>query len=299
MVEKDIRTDVDEAPGFGIWHGQPYTSMPPHWHDQVEINFGVGGSLTYLLGGSMVRVPPGRLSLFWAGMPHSVVSGTGVEKFYWIYVPLVWVLRLGLPGPFMRRLMGGDLVIDADPLEGDRAMLDRWSDELPHADDRRRLIIREVETRVMRFALAQADETSGGHVSSADGPVRKVSEMARFVAENYTRQLRINDVSEHVGLHPNYAMTLFRRHYGMTLNTYLARLRICQAQYLLISTDQAIPRIAFETGFGSISRFYEAFKSMNGRTPRQYRMQSGLRDYSPESPFNPCSNPEESERRKR
>ena len=31
--------------------------------------------------------------------------------------------------------------------------------------------------------------------------------------------------------------TLFRRHYGMIPSSYLTRMRICQAQYLLISTD--------------------------------------------------------------
>ena len=31
--------------------------------------------------------------------------------------------------------------------------------------------------------------------------------------------------------------TLSRRHYGMTLSTYLARMRVCQAQYHLISSD--------------------------------------------------------------
>lgn len=251
--------------------------MPSHWHDQIEINYAVGGSLTYLLAGSVVRVEPGRLSLFWAGMPHSVVSKTGVEEFYWVYVPLVWVLRLGLPDSFMRRVMGGGMITDANPLEADRAMLDRWSSELPDADEgHRRLIIREVETRLMRLAMSQPDETGGPVVSKSD-PVHKVSEMARFIAENHARQLRTEDVARHVGLHPNYAMTLFRQHYGMTLNTYLNRLRVCQAQYLLISTGWEVARIAFETGFGSLSRFHEVFKGVSGHTPRQYRLLPKLR----------------------
>jgi AraC-like DNA-binding protein len=278
VIGEGVRTDVDEAPGFRIWRGQPYTTMPFHWHDQVEVNYAVGGSLTYLLAGSVVSVPPGRLSLFWAGMPHSVVRRTEVEEFYWVYVPLVWVLGLGLPGPFMRCVMRGEMIVDADPLEADRVMLDRWSDELPHADDaRRRLIIQEVESRIVRLALAQAGEVDGEHVPSQNGPVRKVSEMACFVAENHAGPLRIRDVAQHVGLHPNYAMTLFRRYYGMTLSTYLTRLRVCQAQYLLVSTDWDVSRIAIETGFRSISRFYEAFKAVSGRTPRQYRLLPELR----------------------
>jgi AraC-like DNA-binding protein len=96
--------------------------------------------------------------------------------------------------------------------------------------------------------------------------------MARFVAENHAGPLRVRDVAEHVGLHPNYAMTLFRKRYGLTLSTYLTRLRICQAQNLLISTHWDTSRIALETGFGSTSRFYEAFNQVSGRTLRQYRL---------------------------
>lgn len=273
MQRGPITTDLDVAPGFRVWRGEPLRRMSFHWHDQVELNYAVGGSLTYLLAGSVARVPPGRLSLFWAGMPHSVPKRTEVEEFYWVYVPLVWLLRLGLPAPFMRRVMGGELVLDADPLESDRAMLDRWSEELPRADDaRKRLIVREVESRIMRVALSQPDGDDSEHAPSMDGPVQKVSRMARFVAENHAGRLRLGDVARHVGLHPNYAMTLFRQHYGMTLGDYLTRLRVCQAQYLLLSTDYDVSHIAFETGFGSKSRFYEAFKALSGRTPRQYRM---------------------------
>jgi AraC family transcriptional regulator, melibiose operon regulatory protein len=273
VARETIKTDFDEVPGFRIWRGQPYASMPSHWHDQVEINYAVGGSLTYLLAGSVVRVPPGRLSLFWAGMPHSVVGRTEMERCYWVYVPLVWILRLGLPSSFMRRVMSGAMVVDADPSEADPIMLERWTDELPHAvDARRRLIVREVETRVMRFALSQPDEAGSEHTPPGDSSVQKVSRMARFVAENHVEPLRVKDVAHHVGLHPNYAMTLFRERYGMTLSTYLTRLRVCEAQHLLISSDWEVSRIALETGFGSISRFYEAFKQVSGRTPRQYRL---------------------------
>lgn len=58
----------------------------------------------------------------------------------------------------------------------------------------------------------------------------------------------------------------------MTLNGYLTRMRVCQAQYLLLSTESEIAEIALSTGFGSLSRFYEAFKSVSGHTPRQYRL---------------------------
>jgi AraC family transcriptional regulator, melibiose operon regulatory protein len=61
----------------------------------------------------------------------------------------------------------------------------------------------------------------------------------------------------------------------------------------LHSTDQEVSRVAFETGFGSISRFYEAFKIVSGRTPRQYRMLYEPPNQDQKPPFNPCARTEE------
>ena len=103
----------------------------------------------------------------------------------------------------MKRLVNGEMICEAEPLETDRPMLDRWTAELPRADGvRRLLIIREVEARIMRLALTQAGEESGEHVPSEVGAVRKVSEMARFVAENHAGSLRLDDVARQVGSTP-------------------------------------------------------------------------------------------------
>jgi AraC-like DNA-binding protein len=77
----------------------------------------------------------------------------------------------------------------------------------------------------------------------------------------------VHDRFCHISSHLNYAMSLFRRHYRITLKTYLTRLRACQAQYLLTSTERGISEMAFQTGFGFISRFYEAFKAVGRTTP--------------------------------
>jgi transcriptional regulator GlxA family with amidase domain len=44
------------------------------------------------------------------------------------------------------------------------------------------------------------------------------------------------------------------------------------AQALLLSTDTDIVTVAFEAGFGSVSRFYEAFGRHFAMPPRQFRI---------------------------
>ena len=49
--------------------------------------------------------------------------------------------------------------------------------------------------------------------------------------------------------------------------------RISHAQRLLVTTDDTILDIALAAGFQSLSRFNEAFKSICGCPPRDYRKQ--------------------------
>ncbi|MHB0958716.1 MAG: helix-turn-helix domain-containing protein [Pirellulaceae bacterium] len=52
---------------------------------------------------------------------------------------------------------------------------------------------------------------------------------------------------------------------------YVTEHRLAHAQRLLVTTEELIVNIAFSSGFGSISRFNEAFRQSFGCTPRAYR----------------------------
>ncbi len=95
--------------------------------------------------------------------------------------------------------------------------------------------------------------------------------MACFLAEHYTEAIHIDHVAQIVHLHPNYAVNLFRKYYGMGMVEYLTQYRIAHAQRLLVTTKKTVLEIALEAGFGSVSRFYTAFKDICGQTPAAYR----------------------------
>ena len=105
------------------------------------------------------------------------------------------------------------------------------------------------------------------------GVLNKVEQMACLIARRYTEKLTVEEIGRQVGLHPNYAMGLFKKTFGTTLIDYLTHHRVSHAQRLLATTDEKIVEIAFGSGFNSISRFNEAFRRECGCTPRAYRLQ--------------------------
>ena len=96
--------------------------------------------------------------------------------------------------------------------------------------------------------------------------------MACLIAQRYTEPLTVEQIGKKVGLHPNYAMSLFKKTFGTTLIDYLTHHRISHAQRLLATTEKKIVEVAFSSGFNSISRFNEAFRRACGCSPREYRV---------------------------
>ena len=95
--------------------------------------------------------------------------------------------------------------------------------------------------------------------------------MATYVAGHYTQLVRLEQVAREASLRPDYATTLFKRVCGLSVMDYVTQHRISHAKRLLLTTDSKVLDIALRSGFGSSSRFYEAFAQWCGQSPRQYR----------------------------
>ena len=253
--------------------------MPgPHMHSQIEFNFVLEGRMTYWFDGRELVVSAGRLAIFWGMLPHQVTEVETPTQFVCLYVPISVFLGL----PTLSRLRGAifrGAVIEALDIKAfDREIFLRWREELLSGDDQIEQIVRdELTARVRRLDregwrdlrnLAEASPHAAGH--DADRALH-VERMTRFVGERATQNISVQDVADAAGLHPNYAMTVFKRSVGFSINQAIIRNRLDTAQSMLIATELPIARIAFDCGFGSLSRFYEAFKKRFQTSPSDFR----------------------------
>src|SRR5690606_14666621 len=132
----------------------------------------------------------------------------------------------------------------------------------------------EVEARLRRLALASPPPPAAGshHPAEVTGSgLRQARQMALFIARHHTEPLTIGQIARAVNLHPNYAMKIFRDQLNTSILEHLTRHRVAHAQRLLLTTDLRVLDIALEAGFGSLSRFYVAFRRFCGQSPGQYR----------------------------
>jgi len=258
--------------------------LRPDRHDEIEINFLDRGTLTYLMGGARVTVEPRRVTAFWAAVPHQIVAFDKVNFYYVVTVPFGWVLQWGLPEHLMSALTQGQIVADAQPGRAvlDRRLFQQWHNDVERGSDNGRDIVAlELRARLLRLAhsVTAQDSTAAASVEAAtlrqQTNLEKAEAMACFVARNYTSRIQVKDIAGCVGLHPDYAATLFRKTFGTTLNVLITRHRVAHAQRQLVTSGERIVNIAQDSGFDSLSRFNRAFKQLAGMTPRQYRQTLG------------------------
>jgi AraC-like DNA-binding protein len=254
----------------------------PDHHNEIELNLLHSGWVTYLLGGRKIRIRAGQLNVFWAAIPHQVIDFGDEPDYFVATIPFAWFLQCKLPDRFVQPLLHGEVVAESDARRAhfDYELFGHWVTDLKDArDEIKRVVLLEMEARLMRLALAlpprdaKPARSRRRHPVLNDGGLNKVEQMACLIAQRYLEKLTVEDIGRSVSLHPNYAMSLFQRTFGTTLVEYLTHHRVSHAQRLLATSDEKIVDVAFESGFSSISRFNEAFRRACNCSPREYRRQ--------------------------
>jgi len=267
--------------GFTCSRWQASRTARPDRHNEIELNLLESGSMSYLVGGHRVHLQAGQLHVFWAAMPHQIIDLQGVESFLVATIPLAWILQWRLPDKLMQPLLHGKVLRsgEEDNAAEDVMMLSRWVDYLEKSHEMfERIVLLEVQARLLRFAASAPSTLPNTYItrrcSVGCAELSKAERLAGFVAQHCTEKLTAMDMGRAVDLHPNYAMGVFKRTFGLTLNEYLTDQRICHAQRLLVTTDATITNIALSSGFASISRFNAAFYSACECSPSKYRERS-------------------------
>jgi AraC-like DNA-binding protein len=221
----------------------------------------------------------GKLTAFWAAIPHQIIDFASETVYLVATIPLPYFLQWRLPEDFVQPLLQGRFLSESSATDADTdaRLFERWEADLQNnAPEIEWPVLLEMQARLTRFALhlgasINADTKRDRFAGINDEGLTKVERMACFVAKNYTEKLTVKQISEFVGLNPNYAMNLFQKAFGTTLTNYLVQHRVSHAQRLLITTNLSITEIALQSGFRSISRFNEAFCRICGSSPRDYR----------------------------
>lgn len=250
----------------------------PHWHAQVEVNFVTRGRVHYRMHHGPAVLNAGDLSLFWGGLPHQVVDTRTDSDFIAIHLPLIYFFRLRLAATLRQQLMHGATLITSALDVSDAGNFQRWSDYLLSGDKQRQehaleeLLLRIERVTFEPYKLLGAEEMSGLPAApSEQHSFHNIGRICNFIAANFREEISATDIASSADIHPKYAMSVFKKSTGMTLNEYVSLLRLSYAQAMLINGDESVLNVAMDSGFGSLSAFNTSFRKISGMSPSSFR----------------------------
>lgn len=88
---------------------------------------------------------------------------------------------------------------------------------------------------------------------------------------NYVQNMSLNEIASRVGVSRFHLNRSFKERTGYTPRIYLERIRVKKAKELLLTTVFNSTEIGYQTGYQSVSSFYNAFKRNTGFSPSQFR----------------------------
>ena len=114
FAEIDVQYEVNGLESLREFRdatGQPR----PHSHNEVEILLIEQGSGTWFLGGEIVTLRAGRLTVFWAVRPHQLLKSSRKMVVNCLTIPLAVFNEWQLPERFSKALLAGQTLLEPDP----------------------------------------------------------------------------------------------------------------------------------------------------------------------------------------
>ncbi|MDD3824031.1 MAG: AraC family transcriptional regulator, partial [Sphaerochaetaceae bacterium] len=102
-----------------------------------------------------------------------------------------------------------------------------------------------------------------------------ISQALRFIRKHYQGRITLEETAAAVSLSVPYFSRLFNEKMRISFSSYVNRLRVEQAERLLLNTNLSLVDIAGMVGFEDQSYFSKVFKGVTTITPGQYRRRAG------------------------
>ncbi len=98
-----------------------------------------------------------------------------------------------------------------------------------------------------------------------------VNKAKQFILNNYSEEISLDDIARAAFVSPYHLSHLFKEVEGISVFTYLTKVRLEKAKLLLRNRSYTINQISLQIGFRDPGYFAKVFRRVEGRTPSQFR----------------------------
>lgn len=236
-----------------------------HMHDELELLYIFEGSQTVMADGKQYGLNKGSCLAIFPNQPHSYIRPSDLPKdnegaeSVMLFIPAQMLYSLY---PDMHGCNTGNCMLTEDMISEDAVL---GFNKIP-------------EEKSLNAQLGWAQiilsnvipQLSVTKVSAGNNP-EIVSLIMRYVSENYLSSLTLEMLSEVLGISKYKISRIFSDKIKMSFRSYLGMLRSNHAAQLINTSNEALAKIAEQSGFESERSFYRVFKEIYGISPADYR----------------------------
>lgn len=103
------------------------------------------------------------------------------------------------------------------------------------------------------------------------GKASFVKDILIYIGEHYTEHITISKLSKVFHMSPSYISHMFSKEFGISPINYAIDLRLCEAKWLLINTNDSLTSISEKIGYENTAHFSNMFEKRIGCLPLEYR----------------------------
>lgn len=274
-IHRAYKTFKDPAFPLAIYRCPRTRSLPKfvniHWHSTLELIYIPEGEYEVYDENGNYMAQAGGLIIFPPSKPHAIRAVSAKSEYWSIHFSLELITmskKHFFQQEFVEPLYTASLQMPRylAPEQVTGPMRQALFD-LTHSKERWK------QFQSLMFLCAQlmplCKRTENTHPIPAGHAA--IRECVRYIETNYTNKLTLEELANHVHLHPNYLSSLFRKDTGQSIFDFLIHLRVYKARRLLLNPQLSVSQVAELTGFNSADFFCRKFKQIVGTTPNAYR----------------------------
>jgi len=255
----------------------------PHYHDYVEILYGLTGNVQIWLNGKTMVLSAGTMIVINSRTAHTVAPHNGQDGTYIVikYMPQVLyaaqqsVFEFKYVVPFMMdsdtytNFFDGKTLATTEIPDAMQKIYDEWESRSYGYEIALRIYVLKISLWLVRYWHKEI-EFKFSDLDSGKNLMHSIAKAMEYAQKNYSTATA-SLAAEAAELSYSYFSRVFKRIMNRSFNEYLTYIRISEAKRMLICTNDDITKIAMDTGFATSSYFIEKFKKQDGITPNKFR----------------------------